>query len=35
MNYEMPEVIPPGASVDVHMKLANDQWKKDPAMVHS
>lgn len=32
MNYEMPEAIPPGVSVDVHMKLANDQWKKAPAI---
>ena len=32
MNYEMPEAIPPGDSVDVHMKIANDQWKKDPAI---
>ncbi|WP_054987424.1 polymorphic toxin type 44 domain-containing protein [Pseudomonas syringae group genomosp. 7] len=31
MNYEIPAFIPPGVNVDVHMKLANDQWKKDPS----
>ncbi|WP_024678647.1 polymorphic toxin type 44 domain-containing protein [Pseudomonas syringae] len=30
MGFKIPEFIPPGVNVNLHMKLAYDQWNKDP-----
>ena len=32
MNFELPKAMPPQVNVDLNIKLANEQWRKDPAI---
>ncbi|MEX6677850.1 polymorphic toxin type 44 domain-containing protein [Pseudomonas sp. W2Oct36] len=32
MSFELPQAMPRHVNVDVNIKLANEQWRKDPAI---